>query len=101
MKSIHGRGMARGYTAGRARRTEINRMNAEPKDHYIARKAWGMEVGGLKAHEGAMGKTRAEELALVYNRDRNDGFIYGALPENLMIISDPEGVARLKANPKL
>lgn len=101
MKSSYGRGMARGYERGRAHIRGLNRRNAERKDYYVALMSQDMETAA-KAILGPMTLVDASNIAeqKTFGQD-SDGRLYQNFHESEMIQLDPEGVARLKANPKL
>lgn len=87
--------MARGYAAGRAHIRELNH------GYYVSRRPYDSKEGGDKAIEGPMSKHEATDRATKNNIELGALFIYEALPESILITTDSEGVARLKANPKL
>lgn len=92
--------MAQGYARGRAHIRELNRQN---NTFYIMRRAcsgsgkefsWMAFSGPFDSNEGRAALVKADF-------ERKSGWQNSLMSETDAMVYDPEGVARLKANPKL
>jgi hypothetical protein len=105
MKSSQGRGMARGYAAGRAHIRELNRRNAEKRSKPDVDTHYAMQGDASINHwEVRLGpfdfKSEAERALDTIS---NNQFLDSKCTMNGVKAAecDPEGVARLKTNPKV